>query len=211
METQSIEKTRFAGDRVREHTAPAVTERIDRMTEAELDAAVAAGPSAILRRLVKLESEWDVDRALMVNFALAGAASLTTGLVRYQRTPGVFSAAKGLPLLVRDAARVSAPTRHGRLVPTASGVSKTRLPNATRNRGRTEPAAGRAFVDQARLASARSILAKCRACDELATRGSPWHLDGRLRAAQSRFVNLARAASQPVRGCDYVLSVFQRL
>jgi len=95
MESQSIEKTRFAGDRVREHTAPAVTERIDRMTEAELDAAVAAGPAAILRRLVKLESEWDVDRALMVNFALAGAASLTTGLVRYQRTPAFSPRRKG--------------------------------------------------------------------------------------------------------------------
>ena len=87
MQTQSIAKHSFIGDRVREHTAPAVTERIDRMTEAELDAAVAAGPEAIQRRLLKLESEWDVDRALMVNFAVAGAVSLTTGLLRYQRTP----------------------------------------------------------------------------------------------------------------------------
>ena len=89
MQAQSIEKI-SNGDRVREHTAPTVNQRIDRMTQAELDAAVAAGPEAIARRLMRLDYEWDIDRALMVNFALAGAASLTTGLLRYKRTP-VFS------------------------------------------------------------------------------------------------------------------------
>lgn len=83
------------GDRVREHTAPSVIERIDRMTNADLDAAVAGGPDAILRRLVKLDYEWDIDRALMVNFALAGAASLTTGLLRYRLTPAFSRRRKG--------------------------------------------------------------------------------------------------------------------
>jgi len=86
MQAQAIEKI-SNGDRVREHTAPTVNQRIDRMTQAELDAAVAAGSEAIARRLMRLDYEWDVDRALMVNFALAGAASLTTGLLRYKRTP----------------------------------------------------------------------------------------------------------------------------
>ncbi len=95
MQTQPIEKTAFSGDRVREHTASTVTKRIDRMTQAELDAAVAAGPEAILRRLLKLDYEWDIDRALMVNFALAGAASLTTGLLRYQRTAPFSRRRKG--------------------------------------------------------------------------------------------------------------------
>jgi len=95
MQSQAIDKTSFIGDRVRDHTAPAVTERIDRMTEAELDAAVAAGPAAIQRRMIKLESEWDVDRALIVNFAIAGAVSLATGLVRYQRTPAFSRRRKG--------------------------------------------------------------------------------------------------------------------
>ncbi len=63
------------------------------MAEAEVDAAVAAGPDAILRRLVKLE--WDVDRALMVNFAVAGAASFTAGLLRYTRTPPLSRRRKG--------------------------------------------------------------------------------------------------------------------
>ncbi len=74
MKIQAVESANFEGDRVREHTAPRVTERIDRATRAEVDAAVAAGPEAIERRLSKLDFEWDVDRALMVNFAIAGAA-----------------------------------------------------------------------------------------------------------------------------------------
>ena len=94
MQAQHIEKI-SNGDRVREHTAPKVNQQIDRMSQAELDAAVAGGSEAITRRLIKLDYEWDVDRALMVNFALAGAASLATGLVRYQRTPLLSRRRKG--------------------------------------------------------------------------------------------------------------------
>ena len=75
MQTHAIQKTAFNGDRVREHTAQRVTERIDRIAEADIAAALAAGPDAAARRLAKLDYEWDIDRALMVTFALAGAAS----------------------------------------------------------------------------------------------------------------------------------------
>ena len=51
MQTQPIARASLNGDRVREHTAPSVIERIDRMTNADLDAAVAGGPEAILRQL----------------------------------------------------------------------------------------------------------------------------------------------------------------
>ena len=95
MQTQQLEKLGFDGDRVREHTAPNVIQRIDRMTQADVDAAVAAGPDAIRHRLAKLDYEWDVDRALMVNFAVAGAASLTTGLLRYTLTPPLAPRRKG--------------------------------------------------------------------------------------------------------------------
>jgi len=95
METHDIEVTSLNGDRVRDHTAQTVTQRIDRTTEADVDAAVAAGRDAILRRLVKLDYEWDVDRALMVNFALAGGASLTAGLLRYTQTPPYLRRRKG--------------------------------------------------------------------------------------------------------------------
>ena len=48
-----------------------------------------------MRRLAKLDYEWDIDRALMVTFALAGGASLTTGLLRYTQSPPVFRRRKG--------------------------------------------------------------------------------------------------------------------
>src|SRR4051794_11057490 len=87
MQTQDEQKSSLTGDRVREHTAPNVTRRIDRLAQADVDAAVVAGHDAILQRLAKLDYEWDVDRALMVNFALAGGASFVTGWVRYASTP----------------------------------------------------------------------------------------------------------------------------
>ncbi|HYQ46299.1 MAG TPA: DUF2892 domain-containing protein [Polyangiaceae bacterium] len=87
MQTQDNRKRCLNGDRVREHTPQSVLRRIDRMHDADVDAAVVAGREAILRRLVQLDYEWDIDRALMVNFAVAGGASLTAGLLRYTRTP----------------------------------------------------------------------------------------------------------------------------
>src|SRR4051812_24728878 len=85
MEIQSLAQlTSLNGDRVREHTAPAVNDRIDRMTQAQVDAAIVGGPPALVRRMTKLDTEWDIDRTLMVNFALAGAVSLGTGLLRYR-------------------------------------------------------------------------------------------------------------------------------
>ena len=95
MQTHAIQKTAFNGDRVREHTAQRVTERIDRIAEADIAAALAAGPDAAARRLAKLDYEWDIDRALMVTFALAGAASLSTGLVRFARSAPFFRRQKG--------------------------------------------------------------------------------------------------------------------
>lgn len=70
-------------DRVREHTAPSVNERIDRLTEATVEQVAKGGHDAIARRLAELDLEWDVDRALMVNFAVAGAVTFGTGMARY--------------------------------------------------------------------------------------------------------------------------------
>jgi hypothetical protein len=95
MPSQEKEKLCLNGDRVREHTAPSVTRRIDRMAEADVDAAVVAGRDAILRRLTKLDYEWDIDRALFVNFAIAGGIALGTGMLRYTRTPPFTRRRKG--------------------------------------------------------------------------------------------------------------------
>jgi|SRR6478609_1333650 len=70
-------------DRVRQHTAPHVNDRIDRLTRASVAEQIAAGPEAVSQRLAELDHEWDVDRALMVNFAIAGGVSFGLGLTRY--------------------------------------------------------------------------------------------------------------------------------
>lgn len=70
-------------DRVREHTAPVVNTRIDRLSTAAADEAIRGGHDAIVRRLAELDREWDVDRALMANFAILGGASFAAGLGRY--------------------------------------------------------------------------------------------------------------------------------
>jgi hypothetical protein len=61
-------------DLVRKHTAAGANERIDRRTRAALDEA-AASPERIRARLAQLDREWDIDRALMLNFALLGGTS----------------------------------------------------------------------------------------------------------------------------------------
>jgi hypothetical protein len=59
--------------RVAEHTAAHVNERIRHQTETNVARYGAAGPEAIERRLAELEREWDIERTLEAN-----AATLTT-------------------------------------------------------------------------------------------------------------------------------------
>lgn len=62
-------------DRVRQHTSPPVNERIDVLTNANVEKYASASAAEIGRRLGELEREWHVDRALMANFAILGGAS----------------------------------------------------------------------------------------------------------------------------------------
>jgi len=83
-------------DRVRQHTAPQVNQRIDRLTVASVDQHVQAGPDAVSRRLGQLDCEWDVDRALMVNFAVVGGTAFAVGLKRYAESGVVGPRKTGL-------------------------------------------------------------------------------------------------------------------
>lgn len=87
--------THLEHDRVREHTAPVVNERIDRLSKASADAAIQAGHDAIQARLAELDREWDVDRALIVNFAIAGGTSFAVGLSRYASSSPFLPKRKG--------------------------------------------------------------------------------------------------------------------
>jgi hypothetical protein len=93
---QAIESTHLATDRIRSHTAPAVNERIDRLTASNIESCIREGREAVTRRLTQLDAEWDVDRVLMVNFALVGAVTFTTGLHRFATAPVLGPRPKGL-------------------------------------------------------------------------------------------------------------------
>jgi hypothetical protein len=79
-------------DRVRNHTAPPVNERIDRLTMATLRELQGKGPEAIAARIAELDREWDIDRALMANFALLGGLTLQLGLRRSKAWLYLFQA-----------------------------------------------------------------------------------------------------------------------
>lgn len=87
-------------DRVREHTPARVNRRIDLTAQASADLTIRQGRNQIVRRLAELDDEWDVDRALMANFALAGGTALAAGLHRYTHPPLFGPRPKGFLYLV---------------------------------------------------------------------------------------------------------------
>lgn len=66
-------------DRVREHSPASVNERIDHDIQASVARHVTQGRYAVIRRIAELELEWDIDRALMLNFAFVGGTALAIG------------------------------------------------------------------------------------------------------------------------------------
>ena len=68
------------GDRVRKHTSEDVNRRIDQQTRERIERTSRASPVEIGRRLAELDREWDIDRAVMANFAIVGGTALTLGI-----------------------------------------------------------------------------------------------------------------------------------
>ena len=64
--------------RVQESTCAEVNEQIAQSSRAAV-AKAAASPAAIERRLLQLEREWDIERALQTNFGALTVASVTLG------------------------------------------------------------------------------------------------------------------------------------
>lgn len=75
-------------DRVRGHTARRVLDRTDDRTDRAARAAVAAGPEGVRARLARIDREWDVDRALMANFAVLGGLSFAATVASGRRWSG---------------------------------------------------------------------------------------------------------------------------
>jgi hypothetical protein len=77
-------------DRIREHTRESVNKRIDRQTLGAVADSIGSSDE-ICGRLQELDREWNVDRALMVNFAAIGgftAAMAMRSLARRGRMGG---------------------------------------------------------------------------------------------------------------------------
>lgn len=70
------------GDRVRRHTAAPPNERIEAFTRWQVEDTVRRGRDAIVERLTELEKEWDIDRVLMLNFAVVGGGGFLKGALR---------------------------------------------------------------------------------------------------------------------------------
>ena len=66
-------------ERVPEHTAKHVNERIRHRTEQNIAKYAAAGPQAIEQRLTELAREWDIERTLEANASIACLIGLTLG------------------------------------------------------------------------------------------------------------------------------------
>src|SRR5262249_5667240 len=66
-------------DRVPQHTAPEVNEKIRRDLEASVEGFAAAEPEAIERRLHELDAEWDIDRTVETSASIIVLAGLFLG------------------------------------------------------------------------------------------------------------------------------------
>jgi hypothetical protein len=95
----TFEKFIPAYDRVRAHTAPQVNARIDAQVRGVLQALSDRDRDALVRRLSDIEREWDIDRALMANFAILGGTAFVLGLVKSQAWLYFFGAQLGFLLL----------------------------------------------------------------------------------------------------------------
>ena len=72
-------------DRIRSMTADDVNERIQRQIEGEIEHLKREGSDAIQRRIFELEHEWNIDQALMTNFAALGFAGVLAGALHTRK------------------------------------------------------------------------------------------------------------------------------
>ncbi len=79
-------------DGIRKHTSDASNQRIDRETQLAIEQA--DSPARIRARLAEIDCEWNIDRALMLNFAVLGtlSAAMTMRSIFRRKKLGVFGA-----------------------------------------------------------------------------------------------------------------------
>jgi hypothetical protein len=80
METGDLLKSGFIHDRIRNETAPYVNRRIDRYTEGSIAYYSQQNRDEVIARIAELDKEWDLDRALMLIFSIAGGSTFAAGM-----------------------------------------------------------------------------------------------------------------------------------
>jgi hypothetical protein len=86
-EAMILERLQHRTDRVRDHSAHRINRRIAREMDITVEHCIRTGREAILERLTELDREWDIDRLLMANFAVAGGITYVAGLHRFIEAP----------------------------------------------------------------------------------------------------------------------------
>lgn len=77
-------------DRVRDHSPEHINKRIEEEIEMSVKTFAHAKPDDLSRRISQLESEWDIDRATMMFFAVTGGLALTLATVKNRKFLGFF-------------------------------------------------------------------------------------------------------------------------
>jgi Protein of unknown function (DUF2892) len=67
-------------NRVPKHTPAEINKSIEQATEERIQACASQGPTAIKDRLVELDHEWDIERAIEANAAFFVVAGVTLGV-----------------------------------------------------------------------------------------------------------------------------------
>jgi hypothetical protein len=96
-----------AHDRIREHSSDSANQRIDRETRGAIEEALRSSETR-RARLRELDQEWDIDRALMLNFGVVGAYSAFNAMRQLRRGHiGLWSLFLGVQLgfLINHAVR----------------------------------------------------------------------------------------------------------
>lgn len=71
-------------DRVPRHTAPHINRRIHRRTERNIARVSTEGRTAAIRRLAELDREWDIERTLEANAAIAVMLGSALGALKHR-------------------------------------------------------------------------------------------------------------------------------
>jgi len=94
-ESLLMDEAFFENDRIRQHTAPKVNQRLDRTALGNVFYYSGLSPEHLRLRLDELDREWDLDRVNQASFGLVGGITFLLGKTKDPRWHYVFGAQLG--------------------------------------------------------------------------------------------------------------------